>query len=525
MANYPNRKVLNEALDIYYYPMCSFIVNCLRKVKGRKVEDLIDHSLGSDQRADFNRKLQKNNTDIKSAIDLNYFAPIIRHNWKNVFEQVFLGIKLEVRSAVGLITEARNRVSHRDGRDIDSEDTRVYLFHIAKVLGYINASDIKQKEIEDIRNQLFADNAYEHVADVSDQLETTGAENANLEKLLKDKSDRLEEMEAERATYEKRVETESIKLKITEAGKTVAEERLSDISNQLEEEKTELEKRLETISDRLKDVSRENAGYQKRVETISDQLEIANAEKAKYKKVIKAASNQLAVLKRTNAQLEKRLETTLTRLEEVEAELADCKADKVPDPLPQNTNIPDFVTFQGTTFTKHFDEYYVAGDDITQSFWYYWQSQGREGKQEMRDAGWSVEKVNGEWEVTISPEDFRAWIQDEVTELNSLLDSSRKEEPSTQSTRPSYERTSLPTVKEMVQPALELFADRKEHRRVEMINLLTEHFSLDDDERRYLSKTGQAEKHLMNEGLIERTRTGYYQITTYGIEVVNDVPF
>ena len=82
----------------------------------------------------------------------------------------------------------------------------------------------------------------------------------------------------------------------------------------------------------------------------------------------------------------------------------------------------------------------------------------------------------------------------------------------------------MPTVKEMVQPALELFADRKEHRRIEMINLLTEHFSLDDDERRYISKTGQVEKHLMKEGLIERTRTGYYRITAYGLEVVNDVP-
>ena len=56
----------------------------------------------------------------------------------------------------------------------------------------------------------------------------------------------------------------------------------------------------------------------------------------------------------------------------------------------------------------------------------------------------------------------------------------------------------------MVQPALELLADGKEHRRVEIIDQLTEHFSLTDDERSYLSKTGQAEKHLMNKGLIQR---------------------
>jgi len=131
----------------------------------------------------------------------------------------------------------------------------------------------------------------------------------------------------------------------------------------------------------------------------------------------------------------------------------------------------------------------------------------------MRDAGWSVEKVDDDyWEITISPEDFEAWVEED-------------DEPLGPSIQPSDERTSLPTVKEMVQPALELFTDRKEHRRVEMINRLTEHFSLDDEERRYISRTGQVEKHLMNKELIERTRTGYYRITTYGLEVVNDVPF
>ena len=58
-----------------------------------------------------------------------------------------------------------------------------------------------------------------------------------------------------------------------------------------------------------------------------------------------------------------------------------------------------------------------------------------------------------------------------------------------------------------------------------MIDLLTEHFSLDDEERRYISKTGQVEKHLMKEGLIERTKTGDYRITAHGLEIVNDVPF
>ncbi|RKU21990.1 hypothetical protein C6499_20350 [Candidatus Poribacteria bacterium] len=193
--------------------------------------------------------------------------------------------------------------------------------------------------------------------------------------------------------------------------------------------------------------------------------------------------------------------------------------------LPLNPPTPNSVTFHGTNFTKRLNEYHVAGDDISQGFWHYWHSQGREGKQEMRDAGWSVERVDGDWEVTISPVDFQAWIEDEVTELSGLLNSSQNEEPATRSSRSFDGRTVLPTSKEMEQPALKVLADEKAHRRVKIIDYLTEYFSLTDDERSYLSKTGQAEKHLMSKGLIERTRTGYYRITAYGLEVVNDVPF
>ena len=77
----------------------------------------------------------------------------------------------------------------------------------------------------------------------------------------------------------------------------------------------------------------------------------------------------------------------------------------------------------------------------------------------------------------------------------------------------------------MEQPALEFLSDGREHRRVEIIDRLTEHFSLTDDERKYLSRTGQAEKHLVKKRLIERTRTGYYRITAHGLEVVDDVSF
>ena len=72
----------------------------------------------------------------------------------------------------------------------------------------------------------------------------------------------------------------------------------------------------------------------------------------------------------------------------------------------------------------------------------------------------------------------------------------------------------------MEQPVLEFLSDRREHRRVEIIDLITKHFSLTADKRSYLSKTGKAEKHLVKAGLIERTQTRYYRITVHGLEVL-----
>ncbi len=464
MTEFRNQEGLNRALNKCRAAMREFVFDHLEnKVQAETVEELIERELGR----------ESHNIDIKGILDIflnSYF-------WSSFFDQRFgynpqlRREQYDIRSVTRMIVNARNKAAHLGMEDLDTEFTRTHLFLIADVLGEINKLDAR-REVENIRNELFPDGDQE-------------------------------------------------RLKIVEV------------------EKTELEKRLKITSDQLKDVEKENAAYKKRIGTIPDQLKAANTEKTKYEKVIKAASNQLATLKKDNAQLEERLEVTSTRLEEVEEELATLKKDntqleerlqttlvqleKVEEeladcqkPLPPNPDPPDSITFQGTTFTRHLNEYHVAGDDISQGFWYYWQSQGREGKQEMRDAGWSVEKVNGEWEVTISPEDFRAWIEYEVTKLNNLFNSPQNEEPSTQSTHPSYERTSLPTVKEMVQPALEVFEDREEHRRVEMINHLTEHFRLSDNQRSYLSKTGQVEKHLMNKGLIERTRTGYYRITARG---------
>lgn len=61
----------------------------------------------------------------------------------------------------------------------------------------------------------------------------------------------------------------------------------------------------------------------------------------------------------------------------------------------------------------------------------------------------------------------------------------------------------IPSTDEMVQPVLQHIADRQEYRRLSIINMLTEHFSLTEDERRHLGRSGQMEKSLCRKGFIE----------------------
>lgn len=79
----------------------------------------------------------------------------------------------------------------------------------------------------------------------------------------------------------------------------------------------------------------------------------------------------------------------------------------------------------------------------------------------------------------------------------------------------------IPTTTEMVLPVLRHIADGQEYRRLSIINMLTEHFSLTKDERGKLGKSGQMEKSLSSKGLIERSRERHYRITSRGLKVLN----
>jgi hypothetical protein len=555
MKDYPNEEALRKAHRIYLDAMRGFIHRCLKKVQGTTPTELIIRALDCEL-----------GDDIEVKIEVNNIPHLIREYWGDCFHREF-DQHYDARSAAGRIKDGRNFWAHPGIEDVDSESTRMHLSLVAEALGEINKPEAKEA-VETIRDQLFSDEPEEHPLE---------AENTALKENLTEITKQLDAAKAKKTESEKRVKTTSDRLEEVEAEWIACDERLTDKSNLLESteaENTELKKRLSETENRLQAVESESA---ERIKTLTEQLRTAEAEKTESEEHLKNLRRQPKTSKtledrveigrkvaelRINAVGSKPLawkkireklglkndefhkgirledhfkESVVERIESFDngweydgnlevllgfepvGELANrieaCK------PAP-NAPSPDSITFQGTTFTRHLNKYHVTEDDISQNFWHYWHSQGREGKQEMRDAGWSVEKVNGDWEVTISVENFQAWIEDEVSELSNLLNSSQNKELSTQSTQSSYRKTTLPTGKDMEQPALEFLSDGREYPRIEIINVLTKHFSLTKNQREQLSRSGRVELYLRNKDLIERTRTGYYRITDLGLEVL-----
>lgn len=147
----PNRDALRQAIDIYRDSMRPFIVRRLRQVQGASVEELIERGLGDRQVDEFYRQLERHDT-IEAAIDLNYFPQVFRENWSKAFAQQF-NDDLSVQNMLWLIKTARDQTEHPGTQDIDIEYTRTYLYHIADLLGRINAPDEK-KAVEAIRDTL-----------------------------------------------------------------------------------------------------------------------------------------------------------------------------------------------------------------------------------------------------------------------------------------------------------------------------------------------------------------------------------
>ncbi|MDE0014209.1 MAG: DUF499 domain-containing protein [Candidatus Poribacteria bacterium] len=129
----PNQDALYQALNIYRDAMRPFILRNLKTVQGLAPEDRIQN---------------------EADIDIGDFPHLFRKYWRDAFEQCFDPDR-DVRSAVGLITEARNKVSHPESEDFAPEYALSRLHEIADILGQINTPEQKG-EVETIRDRLLA---------------------------------------------------------------------------------------------------------------------------------------------------------------------------------------------------------------------------------------------------------------------------------------------------------------------------------------------------------------------------------
>ena len=323
MTKYPNRAALYEAHNIYRDAMRLFIVRCLKRVRGERVEDLIRDSLPDPEVEQFESDLQKHNGNIEAAIDIKHFPHIIGKywHWDRAFSQQF-DPNSKVRYKTGTIVEGRNSWAHPRVGDLDIEDTQADLTYVAQILGEINDSDAK-KAVENIRDRLVSGEPppeeviaalKEKLADMANQLavvetekeeyaellDTVEKEKVKIEKQFEDKSNQLNTAKAENADFseqleakdrecstlkvknvelEERLETVSTQLKGAVAEKTFAEERLSDTSNQLEEaetENTELKKCLSETENPLRTVESER---DKHIKTLTERPRTVEAEK------------------------------------------------------------------------------------------------------------------------------------------------------------------------------------------------------------------------------------------------------
>ena len=147
----PHKETLSRAIDIFRDSMRPFLLRGLRRVSGSTAESTIRRSLSPHQADTFDQSLRQGD-DVASAIDVNFFPPLVQRNWREVFSAEFRDERT-IQNELWMIAEARNQVSHPGTQDLDAEYTRARLYDIADALGRINAPDQKSA-VENIRSQL-----------------------------------------------------------------------------------------------------------------------------------------------------------------------------------------------------------------------------------------------------------------------------------------------------------------------------------------------------------------------------------
>ena len=187
------QSALYEAVGFYRDAMRPFLVQSLQAYSD--VKAVIRSSLSEGHARQFDDALVQNDGSIEAAIDVAMFARLVRHNWDGVFREQFNHEPWErIVNTLGVIQDARNRVSHPTPDGLDEGFVLPRLYDIAEILGRIDAVDAKLA-VEKIRERLVhsanADTSASDATAVEIALET-----AEMRQAVADAIRRAEEREA-----------------------------------------------------------------------------------------------------------------------------------------------------------------------------------------------------------------------------------------------------------------------------------------------------------------------------------------
>lgn len=204
----PNQDALYKTLNIYRAAMRLFIFRNLKEVQGLRKEDRIEKP------EDF---------------DIGNFPHLIRNYWRDIFEQCFDSDQ-DVRSVVGIITEARNKVAHPGTEDLPLEYAIGRLHDIADLLGRINAPKQK-REVEAICEKMLTNavtsNAAKQISEISEKLETSETQKKKYKENFEKADKQLKNLENEHNTIKEQLKTIQTHLTEVESQKRNAEEQLT----------------------------------------------------------------------------------------------------------------------------------------------------------------------------------------------------------------------------------------------------------------------------------------------------------
>ena len=148
------QSALYEAVGFYRDAMRPFLVQVLQQVENGDVATVIKSSLSEGHARQFEDALVQNDGSIEASIDVAMFGRLVRHNWDNIFREQFNHAPWEsIVNTLGVIQDARNRISHPTPNGLEEGYVLARLHDIGEILRCINAVDAK-RAVEEIRGRL-----------------------------------------------------------------------------------------------------------------------------------------------------------------------------------------------------------------------------------------------------------------------------------------------------------------------------------------------------------------------------------